>query len=193
MLWSSPVTLVHRTAALALASSLLALGACGGDPTAADSTASPRAGQGPTPSPSATPRQATAPAHGYGDKIAWRSLEEGKQEAARLGRPLMLVVHAAWCPRCRDLQKRFFDPALTETSEQMIMVNVDQDETPEVLRLGPDGQYIPRVLFFDAQGNLDAGLSNPGRRKYKYFYTPQDDLVGMMRQALDRHAQAAQL
>ena len=191
MLWSAPVTLVHRTAALALASSLLALGACGGDPNAAGATAGSTAGSRAGASP--VPPQATAPAHGYGDKIAWRSLEEGKQEAARLGRPLMLVVHAAWCPRCRDLQKRFFDPALTETSEQMVMVNVDQDGTPEALRLGPDGQYIPRILFFDAQGNLDAGLSNPGRKKYKYFYTPQDDLVGMMKQAIDRHAQAAQL
>ncbi len=194
------MTPVHRTAALALASCLS--GACGADaPTAADpratasapattATATTATATTPTPTPA---QQATAPAHGYGDRIAWRSLEDGMKEAARLGRPLMLVVHARWCPRCRELKPRFFDPAVAETSERLVMVNVDQDDSPEVQRLGPDGQYIPRILFFDPAGNLDAGLSNPGRSKYKYFYTPQDDLVGMMNQAIDRHAKAARL
>jgi protein-disulfide reductase (glutathione) len=84
----------------------------------------------------------------------------------------MLVVHAAWCPRCKELKRRFFDPALAAASERFVMVNLDQDAEPEGLRYGPDGQYIPRVLFLDPQGQLDAGLSNPGRSKYKYFYSP---------------------
>lgn len=139
----------------------------------------------------APPRQATAPAHGYGDQIAWRGLDEGLKEAAELGRPVMLVVHAAWCPRCKELSQRFFDPALARASERFVMVNLDQDHSPEALRHGPDGTYIPRVLFLDPQGRVDATLSNPGRSKYKYFYMPQDDLVGVMNQAFDRlHAAA---
>ena len=186
------MTLVPRAAALALALlSSLALAACNGD------SAGPGAGQAASGSPaaqaadgsapSAPLRRATAPDHGYGDKIAWRGLDEGFKEAAALGRPLMLVVHAAWCSRCRELKQRFFEPALAETSERFIMVNVDQDDTPEALRHGPDGKYLPRILFFDPQGRLDATLSNPTRSKYKYFYTMHDDLVGMMRQVLARY------
>lgn len=199
MLWSRLVNHVNRTAA-ALASSmaitLLAASACG-------DTGKPRSGQQsasvPTPAAASAAgsgerRQATAPAHGYGDQIAWRGLDEGLAEAAKLGRPLMLVVHASWCPRCRELKQRFFDPTLAETSDRFVMVNLDQDQSPEALRHGPDGQYIPRILFFDPQGRLDPELQNPSRGgKYKYFYTPQDDLVAMMQQALDRHDQAAKL
>ena len=36
-------------------------------------------------------------------------------------------------------------------------------------------------------GQLDATLSNPGRSKYKYFYSHRDDLVGVMQTALERH------
>jgi protein-disulfide reductase (glutathione) len=196
------VNLVNRTAALALTCTVGSFGACGGEvpargaagaSSAVAASGAEAAPPGPAGSAASAARTASAPDHGYGDRIAWRGLEEGLKEAAELGRPLMLVVHAAWCPRCKELKRRFFDPSLAETSERMIMVNVDQDQTPEALRHGPDGQYIPRVLFFDPQGHLDADLSNPGRKKYKYFYTPQDDLVGMMKQALDRHEQAAKL
>ena len=175
---------------------LLGASACG-------DTGKPRSGQQATNTASASVqapaaasaerRQATAPTHGYGDQIAWRGLDEGLAEAAKLGRPLMLVVHASWCPRCRELKQRFFDPTLAETSDRFVMVNLDQDQSPEALRHGPDGQYIPRILFFDPQGRLDPELQNPRGGKYKYFYTPQDDLVAMMQQALDRHDQAAKL
>jgi protein-disulfide reductase (glutathione) len=150
--------------------------------TGVTSSASSSASSANTPA-----RAATAPANGYGDNIAWRGLDEGLKESAALGRPLMLVVHAAWCPRCKELKRRFFDPALAAASERFIMVNLDQDAQPEGLRYGPDGQYIPRVLFLDAQGQLDATLSNPGRSKYKYFYSHRDDLVGVMQTALERH------
>lgn len=205
MLWSRLVNHVNRTAA-ALASSmaitLLAVSACGdtgkprsGQQTTAASVATAASGASASvPAPAAAERrQATAPAHGYGDQIAWRGLDEGLAEAAKLGRPLMLVVHASWCPRCRELKQRFFDPTLAETSDRFVMVNLDQDQSPEALRHGPDGQYIPRILFFDPQGRLDPELQNPRGGKYKYFYTPQDDLVAMMQQALDRHDQAAKL
>lgn len=154
----------------------------------------PAATATPTATPAATPaaatptasRAATAPANGYGDRIAWRGLDEGLRESAESGRPLMLVVHAAWCPRCKELKRRFFDPAMAAASERFVMVNLDQDAQPEGLRYGPDGTYIPRVVFIDTQGNVDAGLSNPGRSKYKYFYSQHDDLVAVMQTALTR-------
>jgi protein-disulfide reductase (glutathione) len=201
---------VHRTAALALgrirpplwALAPLFLGCSAGSPAgapqqqaevgevaevpAAESAADPAAA-----APQITPRQASAPSHGYGEQIAWRGLDEGLAEAASLGRPLMLVVHAAWCPRCRELKPRFSDPALVAASERFVMVNLDQDDEPQALRYGPDGQYVPRVLFLDAQGKVDPTLSNASRSKYKYFYMPKDDLVGVMQRALDHHAHAS--
>lgn len=193
-MWTHPLA---RT----LVCTLLGASACGdtGKSRSATQDSRPASAAASTAAPStaapstAEPPRATAPANGYGDQIAWRGLDEGLAEAARLGRPLMLVVHAGWCPRCRELKQRFFDPTLAQASERLVMVNLDQDQSPEALRHGPDGQYIPRILFFDPQGRLDPELQNPGRGKYKYFYTPQDDLVAIMQQALDRHDQAAKL
>lgn len=133
-------------------------------------------------------RVATAPANGWGDgDIAWRPLDDGLSEAAKTGMPVMLVVHTSWCHRCKSLKPRFAESELEELSDRFVMINVDQDEHPEVEQYGPDGNYIPRVVFLDSEGQVDATLKNPIRNRTHYFYMPQDDLIGTMRQALDRH------
>jgi len=134
-------------------------------------------------------RQATVPAAGWNDAIAWRGLDEGLREAKQAGMPVMLVVHTEWCGNCQKLKPVFNDDAqLATLSEQFVMVHLDQDQHPEAALYGPDGQYIPRVMFLDADGNVDQQLQNPNRpTRYRYFYTPQEDLVATMREALDRH------
>jgi protein-disulfide reductase (glutathione) len=133
-------------------------------------------------------RKATIPAAGWNDAIAWRGLDEGLREAKQSGMPLMLVVHTDWCGNCQKLKPTFKDRRLAQLSEQFVMVHVDQDAQPEVALYSPDGQYIPRVLFLDPDGNIDPQLQNPNRSdRFRYFYTPQDDLVASMREALERH------
>ncbi|MEZ4383907.1 MAG: thioredoxin family protein [Nannocystaceae bacterium] len=139
----------------------------------------------PTPAP-----QATAPAHGFGDAIAWRGFEEGLREAAEGGKPMMLVVHASWCPKCKDLKRSFFDPGLVDASRELVMVNVDQDAEPRSMIYSPDGTYIPRVLFIGPDGEVVKELKNGQRSRFHYFYTPGDDLVGMMKQAVAHHGRS---
>lgn len=139
--------------------------------------------------PAGPKRQATIPADGWNDAIAWRGLEEGLKEAKTSGMPVMMVVHTEWCGNCQKLKTTFNANAkLAQLSERFVMVHVDQDAHPEAALYGPDGKYIPRVMFLDANGNVDQDLQNPNRRnRYSYFYTPQEDLVATMRQALDQH------
>lgn len=177
MVWLPTVTSSRLALMLACAAVAAAVNAGCGDPPAAPTV---------DPKPAAS-RAATAPANGFGDRIAWRGLDEGFREAASAGRPILLLVHAGWCPRCKELRPSFFDPALAELSDKFVMINVDQDAEPASLKFAPDGSYIPRVVFFDPQGKLDAELLNPGRPRFKYFYTRHDDLVGTMRRALERH------
>lgn len=186
MVWSASVISTRLVLALALAPVLAACGA------AAPPDAAPSKDAGPPEAaqPEAPRRSASAPANGFGDDIAWRGLSEGFTEAASLGRPIMLVVHASWCSQCKALRPAFADPALVALSDRFVMINVDQDLEPSSQQHGPDGRYVPRVLFFDAAGNLDEQLLNSSRRRYKYYYSPHDDLVGAMRQALERHAKS---
>lgn len=188
VVWLPSVTSTRLVLALALVPGALVPAACGADTPV---EAAPAASPGPAaPAPSAPARTATAPSNGFGDKIAWRGLSEGFREAATLGLPIMLVVHASWCSQCKALRPAFSDPDLVALSNHFVMINVDQDLEPESQQYGPDGRYVPRVLFFDPAGGLDAELLNPSRRRYKYYYSPQDDLVGAMRQALERHARS---
>ncbi|MDC0717735.1 thioredoxin family protein [Nannocystis bainbridge] len=187
------MTSTRLVLALALAPAVAAGGAvllsgCGGEPSTAAEHSSPAVA--PAPAPAAKARTATAPANGFGDAIAWRGLDEGFREAASEGRPIMLVVHASWCSQCKALRPAFSDPALVALTDRFVMINVDQDLEPTSQQYGPDGRYVPRVLFFDSAGELDRELLNASRRRYKYYYSPHDDLVGAMRQALERHAKS---
>lgn len=143
----------------------------------------------PGPGPAGPKREATIPAEGWNEDIAWRGLEEGLAEAARTGAPVMMVVHTAWCGNCKKLKTTFnSDASLVSLSERFVMVHLDQDAHPEATRYGPDGDYIPRVMFLDDKGEIDQGLQNPNRTaRFRYFYTPKEDLVATMRRALERH------
>jgi protein-disulfide reductase (glutathione) len=179
-----------KLSAFALGGALtLTLGACVDPPQRHDKSDEAR-GASADPAPSdADKRVATIPADGWNDRIAWRGLDEGLREAKQSGRPLMMVVHTSWCGNCQKLKRTFnSDPNLERLSEGFVMVHVDQDAHPEATLYGPDGQYIPRVMFLDEHGNVDQRLQNPNRpSRYRYFYTPQEDLVATMRQALDQH------
>lgn len=173
-----PSRALFRTSLFFVLSLGCALPACVEPPDRADAA----------PASTAPKRKATIPADGWNDAIAWRGLDEGLAEAAKDQRPIMMVVHTSWCPKCRALKQLFNqDAQLERLSEQFVMIHVDQDITPAATLYSPDGQYIPRVMFLDAQGKLDESLSNGARTRFRYFYSPEEDLVAVMREALERH------
>ena len=100
----------------------------------------------------------------------------------------MMVVHTSWCGRCKALKPSFSRDEVVELSKKFVMVNVDQDRVPAAEAYTPDGSYIPRVLFFSPEGELDTEITNSRGGKYSYFYVPQDDLTQSMNKALERHA-----
>lgn len=157
-------------------------------PEASADEAEPKASEPSMEGPTGEP-QATAPSHGFGDAIAWRGLEEGLREAAAEGKGMMLLVHASWCSKCKQLKPSFSEPSLVAASRDLVMVNVDQDEVPQSMIYAPDGTYIPRVLFIGPDGEIVSELKNGQRPRFHYFYTPADDLVGMMKQAAARYGQ----
>ena len=103
----------------------------------------------------------------------------------------MLLVHASWCKQCKRLKPSFADKDFAELSRQFVMVNADQDDSPWALEYAPDGAYLPRILFFPPDSTtVDTSLSNTKRAKSRYFYMPQDDLIGTMQKALKLHGKS---
>jgi protein-disulfide reductase (glutathione) len=138
-----------------------------------------------------TPRTRVADAHGFNDAIAWQELDGGLALAREQGLPVMLVVHASWCPKCTALKPVFATAPVAALSESFVMVNVDQDLAPRVATdFAPDGDYVPRVVFLRPDGTTDAELRNPVRDRFAYFYMPHDDLAGAMERALARHGRS---
>lgn len=145
---------------------------------------------GAAAAPAKAPEPATAPANGWGEKIAWREFDEGFEIAKREQKPLMLVVHTSWCSKCKALKPTFAKPEFEKLTEQFVMVNADQDIVGKALAQAPDGEYIPRILFFSPEGELDTSIQNDRNPRFRYYYSPADDLMARMRSALEAHGQA---
>ncbi|MFM2152061.1 MAG: hypothetical protein RL199_496 [Pseudomonadota bacterium] len=113
-------------------------------------------------------------AHDWNAAIAWRPYAAGLAEAKKTGRPVCLVVSTEWCPHCRNYARVFHDPAVVKASRGFVMIHVDKDAEPAAsAAYAPDGEYIPRTMFLDAQGRLSADLHAP-RPRYLYFYDESD-------------------
>jgi hypothetical protein len=87
----------------------------------------------------------------------------------------------------------FHDAKVVEMSKKFVMIRLDQDQNKDLLKdLGPDGQYIPRTLFFSSAGKLDPDLRAP-RETYRYFYDEgrpdgSSGVLAGMQRALDKFA-----
>jgi protein-disulfide reductase (glutathione) len=127
--------------------------------------------------------QANSLSHGWNDKIDWVTLQDGIQQSAAMGKPIMLVVHKSWCGACKNLKPLFANSAEIESlSSQFVMVNTLDDEEPQGELYAPDGGYIPRIMFYDAQQNL---INSPeaisGNPKYKHFFSSAEQIVEAMK------------
>ncbi len=144
------------------------------------------------PAPAAVVPTARAPSKKKGGAIewkapfVWRTWDAGLAEAKTSGKNIFLLVYADWCPKCRNLAPVFMDPEVAKLADSLVMVLLDQDNAPSGLaqKLGNLGNYIPRIVFLDKDGQPMPNLKAPNPR-YPYFYTPQTlmSLKGNMRTA----------
>ncbi|VDI66417.1 protein-disulfide reductase (glutathione) [Mytilus galloprovincialis] len=65
------------------------------------------------------------------------------------------------------------------------MLNADDDEEPEGEKYSPDGGYIPRVLFYDPDGNiLDQYKNENGHPDYKYYHFNPTSIAATMKKVI---------
>jgi len=66
------------------------------------------------------------------------------------------------------------------------MVNTqDEDEPPEET-YRPDGGYIPRIMFFNPNGELLKDVINEyGNPQYKYYYYDVESMMSSMKKVIE--------
>jgi protein-disulfide reductase (glutathione) len=130
-----------------------------------------------------------AESESWGDSIKWMKPALGRKVAKQTGRPMFFLVHKHWCGACKALRPKFAaSEEIAELSKSFIMVDAGNDDEPSDAQFAPDGGYVPRILFADSMGNVDASIVNTDRGdKYKFFYPDPAAIVRSMKAMLDAH------
>ncbi|MEQ1670709.1 MAG: thioredoxin family protein [Hyphomicrobium sp.] len=120
-----------------------------------------------------------------GAEINWRDPRSGIYEASTSGKPVIMVMHATWCPSCKRYRAVFNDPAIVAASKDFVMILVDVDKEKQINgAFSPDGTYVPRTLFIDADGDVSTKFVG---RDPQYPHTidvdKPDELLALMLKA----------
>eukprot|EP01098_Paradermamoeba_levis_P008070 TRINITY_DN3357_c0_g1_i4.p1 TRINITY_DN3357_c0_g1~~TRINITY_DN3357_c0_g1_i4.p1 ORF type:complete len:202 (-),score=91.73 TRINITY_DN3357_c0_g1_i4:75-611(-) len=130
-------------------------------------------------------------ARGYNEKIAWKDLKDGFEEAKKDDKPIMMLMVKSACEAC-DLLKDVFvkSQKIFEHSQDFVMVHLLDSEIPPN---GPDSKfhpdlmdYAPKIIFADPDGEIRKDIFNAiGNPEYKYYYFREDQIVNAMKAILE--------
>lgn len=107
--------------------------------------------------------------------VTFTTWEAGQQKAKAENKPIMLVVYADWCPRCRELAPALQTAEMAALADKVVMVKQDSDARPAWLApiTQQYGGYVPRIFLMQPDGSVREDLTS-GHPRYPYFYTPRN-------------------
>ncbi|GFN86819.1 thioredoxin domain-containing protein 12 [Plakobranchus ocellatus] len=119
------------------------------------------------------------------DSIGWIPLEEAKKS----GKPALVLIYNPNCSMCCNLKAKLMaHPGVKMLSPEFAMVHLTADEIPTEEKgvFTPDGAYVPRILFFDANFNFLPQVQGT-EPTYQYFYRDPRAIEISMRRVLYMH------
>lgn len=119
----------------------------------------------------------------WNDKtVKWYGYDDGVAAARRDNKPILLVVYADWCGVCKAYSKMFTDPAVIASSQNVILIRLNQDSDSKYLsKYSLDGKYVPRTYILNKNQVIQP--SPYKREDYAFFLSPdkKDLLVDILK------------
>lgn len=134
-----------------------------------------------------------AAAHGKAGDIEWHgsldwhTYQEGVALAKQGHKPILLMVYADWCSKCRALVPVFQRDDVRKLVDKMVAVRHDQDDpAPWLSEIAAGDSYVPRIIFLSSQGTPLRQVTS-GHPRYPFFYMADrpETLLSSLKQALE--------
>ncbi|XP_037040236.1 thioredoxin domain-containing protein 12-like [Bradysia coprophila] len=123
----------------------------------------------------------------FGSFAFAKNLDEGLKVAKSESKPVMLIVHKAFCGACRILiPKLAASDEIKKLSDNFVMVNAYNGEDPNSNDYAPDGAYVPRIVFIRSDGVTLTQVKNASIKgdENKYYYQTSEDVAKSMKLAM---------
>lgn len=106
------------------------------------------------------------------NNIQWNTDLNNALNTAQSTNKLVLVdVYAPWCGYCKEMdQKTYTDPTVQQKLVNYVLVKVDGDQNPELMKKYQIYSY-PTVLILDSSGNVVKTISG---------YQSPDDFINQI-------------
>ena len=97
----------------------------------------------------------------------------------------MVLLHRDGCSACWHLKSTFEkNNELQRLSTNFVFINCNSTEEPQGRGYAPDGDYVPRILFFASDGTPRPDIFNRlGKAEYQHYYVDAPSVVEAMREA----------
>jgi hypothetical protein len=126
----------------------------------------------------------------WGDNYAWNDCSLGRDDLVRkskeMNKPVMWILFwQTGCDACYHLQGSLKNHnEVQRLSQNFLLVNCKGDEIPDDADFYLDGEYSPKIVFTDVQGQVRPEYFNKrGKPEFKYYYVDGPQLEPSMREA----------
>jgi thiol-disulfide isomerase/thioredoxin len=131
--------------------------------------------------------------HGFGKDYHWHTYEKGLEVAKKEDKPILMVFHQDWCGACARLKPKVAESQeMKDLASQFVMINTDDEKLVKGEKYKSDGEYYPKILFLESDGELMTKEWNHGtpHKHVLHYYGDGEEISVSMKRVLANRTRA---